>query len=109
MPRYINADALNEAIEKWFDGVCVYDVSPDEAVNDYQSIVDEQPTVSPDEVRGVGEWIWHDKYGWDDSIECSCCAEEFVVYDGEFPGIDSFKFCPNCGARMKGAEDGTTE
>ena len=55
MPRYIDADALNAAIEKWFDGVCVYDVSPSEAVNDFQSIVDEQPTIPPDEVRGVGD------------------------------------------------------
>lgn len=51
--RTIDADALNIAIEEWFDGVCVYDVDPSEAVNDFQSIVDEQPTVSPDEVRGV--------------------------------------------------------
>ena len=60
----------------------------------------EKAVQDPDEVRGVGKWIWHDNLGWDDSLECSCCAEEFVVYDGEFPGIDSFKFCPNCGAKM---------
>ena len=56
MPRYVDVEALNAAIEEWFDGVCVYDVSPSEAVNDFQSIVDEQPTISPDEVRGVWKW-----------------------------------------------------
>lgn len=43
--RLIDADALNIAIEEDFDGVCVYDVSPYEAVNDMQSIVDRQPTI----------------------------------------------------------------
>ena len=101
MPRYIDADALNAAIEKWFDGVCVYDVSPSEAVNDFQSIVDEQPTVSPDEVRGMGEWIKaHDDTVW--WWECSVCHE---------PPLQRYKydrlsnFCPNCGAKMEVSED----
>ena len=57
MSRPIDADALNAAIEKWFDGVCVYDVSPSEAVNDFQSIVEEQPTITANEVRPVPKWI----------------------------------------------------
>ena len=46
--RPIDADALNEAIERDFDGVSVYDVSPSEAVSDFQSIVDIQPTIQPE-------------------------------------------------------------
>ena len=50
--RLIDADALNSAIENDFDGVCVYDVSPSEAVNDMQGIVDRQPTII--EAEGSG-------------------------------------------------------
>ena len=92
MPRPIDADALNVAIEKWFDGVCVYDVSPFEAVNDFQSIVDEQPTVSPDEVRGVVrckdcKWChagYCEKY--DDLIPWGCANkpwEDWFCADGK--------------------------
>ena len=42
--RLIDADILNNAIESDFDEVCVYDVEPNEAVMDFQRIVDEQPT-----------------------------------------------------------------
>lgn len=42
--RLIDADKLNNAIESDFDEVCVYDVEPNEAVMDFQRIVDEQPT-----------------------------------------------------------------
>ena len=65
-------------------------------------IIDEQPTISPDEVRGVGEWIeYHADY------KCTACGE--TVKDEIFYMLDPYRlptYCPNCGARMKGAEDG---
>lgn len=45
----IDEKKLIEDIEKEFDGVCVYDVSPSQAVADFVEIVDRQPK--------VGEWI----------------------------------------------------
>ena len=45
----IDEKKLIEDIEKEFDGVCVYDVSPSQAVNDFVEIVDRQPE--------VGQWI----------------------------------------------------
>lgn len=45
----IDEKKLIEDIEKEFEGVCVYDVSPSQAVNDFVEIVDRQPK--------VGEWI----------------------------------------------------
>lgn len=41
----IDEKKLIEDIEKEFDGVCVYDVSPSQAVNDFVEIVDRQPKV----------------------------------------------------------------
>lgn len=45
----IDEKRLIEDIEKEFDGMCVYDVSPSQAVADFVEIVDRQPK--------VGEWI----------------------------------------------------
>ena len=45
----INEKKLIEAIEKEFEGLCVYDVSPSQAIADFVDIVDKQPK--------VGEWI----------------------------------------------------
>ena len=102
MLRYIEADALNAAIEEWFDGVCVYDVSPSEAVNDFQSIVDEQPTVSPDEVRGAGTWLRKEKVrhnldgDGDYRYECSACG-----HSDEHNENVHVPFCWYCGAKME--------
>lgn len=52
-----------------------------------------------------GEWTKHlDE--WDcEYAKCSCCGEEFYDSSGE-DTIDIFyKFCPNCGAKMKGGEE----
>lgn len=110
MPRYIDADALNAAIEKWFDGVCVYDVSPSEAANDFQSIVDEQPTISPDDVRGVGKWedvSVHDNIRniMIASMRCNVCKRYHnEVYHYGNP-TEMARFCPVCGAKMEVSKD----
>lgn len=61
----------------------------------------EKAVISPDEVRGVGEWIeYHADY------KCTACGE--TVKDEIFYMLDPYRlptYCPNCGARMKGAED----
>lgn len=64
-------------------------------------IIDEQPTLSPDDVRGVGEWkAWEDYYG---SIvyKCSVCGEDWDMIDGT-PEDNDMNYCPNCGSAMKG-------
>lgn len=77
MPRYIDADALENEVHTFcreFIGSCrdfrtkcaLYDAMKGVLVRIYDA-----PTISPDEVRGVGEW----------------------------------KYCPNCGARMKGVSE----
>ncbi len=43
MSDNISRQKLIEDIEKEFDGVCVYDVSPSQAVSDFIEIVDRQP------------------------------------------------------------------
>lgn len=50
--------------------------------------------------RPQGEWIIHFDDIWpeESSIECSVCHEEQPL------GIDD-NYCPNCGVKMKGADD----
>lgn len=66
------------------------------------SAVETAPTVSPDEARGVGEWIsktmsvpnghgqTYNRWG------CSVCKAKFK---------SRTNYCPNCGARMGGVQD----
>ena len=58
--------------------------------------------------RSQGEWIKHDE----ERDYCSCCKHIFKTrtitkQDKWTNYIDDlgYNFCPNCGARMKGADD----
>ena len=95
MPRYIDADALNAYIES---AEC-------NSVGKALQAIDNAPTVSPDEVRGVGKWtnrrtIEHDGEYW-----CTACGKEITIYMG-VDRKDRYNYCPNCGAKMEVSEDG---
>lgn len=59
------------------------------------------------EKQNKGKWIWIDQaigyldppYG--DTCKCSLCG--FVIDISN----SYYKYCPNCGARMNGEQDGT--
>ena len=58
--------------------------------------LDSAPTLSYKDLVPQGEWLWFGKRGiYGDMYACSECHAK---YDGQSP------FCPNCGARMKGAD-----
>ena len=66
----------------------------------------------PSADRPQGEWFVFD--GESDlyvDIKCSYCRKVYTVdsYKRDDIGftIEDLKFCPNCGARMKGADDET--
>ena len=60
--------------------------------------------------RPKGEWIEYesdtDKY---DDIRCSCCQRLFTVDSYHFTAIgftkDDLKYCPYCGADMRGGDN----
>ena len=66
------------------------------------SAVETAPTVSPDEVRGVGKWI-------EDAcrIKCSVCGTDFN--DEVTCCSDCYRwpwnYCPRCGAKMEVTSD----
>jgi hypothetical protein len=57
--------------------------------------IDEQPTISPDDVRPVGKWIKYAPHN-SDMMVCSVC-EKYWILDGD---QYDFHYCPNCGAKM---------
>lgn len=70
-------------------------------------IIDEQPTLSPDEVRGVGKWIEKEVYNLEyttieqmQSASCSVCGKIHTTPFSYY--FSKYNYCPNCGARMKG-------
>ena len=101
MPRYIDADALENEVHTFcreFIISCrdlrtkcaLYDAMKGVLVRIYDA-----PTISPNEVRGVGEWIDYQQGRWV-YAQCSECG---TVHD-----VRS-NYCPSCGARMKGVSE----
>ena len=61
----------------------------------YKEWLEQLPTLSPDDVRGVGEW--EDNYPILAELECLRCKNcNKLVQIG--------RYCANCGERKKGAE-----
>ena len=76
---------------------------------DIQTALDNAPTVSPDEVRGVGKWkdvSVHDNIRniMIASMRCSVCERYHnEVYHYGNP-TEMARFCPVCGAKMEVSE-----
>lgn len=65
MPRLIDADALCARIENEFDGVCVYDVSGNEAAREFCDMVDVATTIDAIPV----EWLKGLMLSTDDDVD----------------------------------------
>ena len=52
--------------------------------------------------RPQGEWIEQE-----DCWQCSECGDEYVLEVDVKPIDARMNYCPNCGCRMKGADDGS--
>ena len=94
--EYIEREAAYKACEAYFSGVCVYDVSESEVINDFEKVIDAVPTADVVPIRH-GHWVkekpdvlihWH----------CSVCKNCYYL---EEPNAN---YCPNCGAKMDGGE-----
>lgn len=121
MGRLIDADSLEMYIEREFDGVTGYDVTPSRAVADFMDMIYAQPTVDAEPVKH-GRWVLtpHKEscnYRWNVTAHCSECKYDAgEIWAGFFPGVpdgiakivaeDCAKsakpsnYCPNCGAKM---------
>ena len=91
MPRYIDADALIDFLDvghlRHPSELCFSEI-------DVANLLLHAPTISPDEVRGVGKWIVLEPEI--DLRCCSICGHKIIRAD--------CNYCPNCGARMEDKE-----
>ena len=107
MPRYIDADALIELIDEFEPENWTNSDRELQAVNDFElfrSLVKAEPTADVAEVKR-GEWAaYPDEYEiCATEFVCSCCKQSFAsseLTDEQF--FDMMKYCPNCGADMRG-------
>ena len=53
---------------------------------------------------GHGNWIKDDVFGIP-VYRCSKCDKEFWLSADDTPQGSSYRYCPNCGARMDGEDD----
>ena len=96
--RLIDADALVAELQKKpiHDGHFIH-------TRDVSDAIFCAPTISPDDVRGVGKWIRISGYHLDHEYhparyQCDQCKH--FVDSG-----DDRNYCPNCGAKMEVSED----
>lgn len=93
MSRYIDAEKLTDSIFDW-------DMTIEDLYYSLCKLVDDVPTADVQEVKH-GYWIPERDPDENNRIQCFHCS----VCDDGFHYIGAFvatKYCPNCGARMKG-------
>jgi len=91
--RLIDAEALRYAIEKRIDNITDEDFA--EGMAEAITEIDLQPTIDAEPVRH-GKWI---------EGKCTRCGEHAPYWSMATTYYKS-NFCPNCGAYMRGKEDG---
>ena len=103
MPRYIDAEPFGCVSWKGIpDG---YDDTFDSGVLWMADMIYDAPTISPDEVRGVGKWIRREKThpncpeDSDYRYECSVCG-----WSDQHNAKMIVPFCWHCGAKMEVSE-----
>ena len=97
MPRYIDADALIDFLDvghlRHPSELCFSEV-------DVANLLLHAPALSPDDVRGVGEWEDAKQHGL---CRCSVCKDCYIEKD--YITQAKWKYCPSCGAKMEVSED----
>ena len=101
MAEYIDKEAVKEIMQKYRCSDCTNDKSLDCPLCQLRrpfAEISKIPTADVQEIRH-GRWISNDLGGYKWAYYCSECG----WVDG-YPFNDRHKYCPNCGAKMKGGD-----
>lgn len=79
-------------------------LAPVQTLGEAYGIIQGMDTVDAVSVRH-GRWETVEDWDGDEHYMCSECKAEYVLIDGT-PRDNEYLFCPNCGARMDGEDDG---
>lgn len=104
MSRYIDAEKLKCSIDSETDSIFDWDMTIEELYYNLCELVDDEPTADVQEVKH-GYWIPERDPDENSRIQCYHCS----ICDDDFHYIGAFiatKYCPNCGARMDGDNNG---
>ena len=95
--RYIDADKL---LKNWCESICKPKPNCSDDCFAYSEITNAPTADVRENVKG--EWINKNKGIWNTLpvYQCSVCGD----YDTRYQDTDNF--CPNCGADMRGKENG---
>lgn len=100
--RLIDADALMLIFNDWwYSSFGQEETEQSLTIKEAMKAIEDAPTID----RAQGEWILNNY-----KSVCSVCGanETDFIYGTEmWYGLGESKFCPNCGARMKGVDDET--
>ena len=102
MVRYIDVSELKEWVENWFTMNRYYHPyakNNNIPTTELYDILEQLPSADVRE-NVKGEWIEHNPHvnGLGSKFECSICGEEL--------DCEGTNFCPNCGADMRGEQEG---
>ena len=96
--KYITVDETSDIMSEDFENKHQWELSRNCFINDAIKHIQEQPTIEAEPVRH-GEWLpTRDS----NKKECSNCGVIHLI--AQYPHGQA-NYCPNCGAKMKGAND----
>lgn len=110
--RLIDADKLEKLYKGWLPQLILPEDEKDkQAIETCIAVLEDAPTIDPESLRPQGEWIdlYGNKYA-NHRYACSRCGVD-ALYKFEVNSLGQEKAvqalsdsCPNCGAKMKGAD-----
>ena len=107
MAEYIERDDIYYTLKEMYCDECTDEKCQMCEYAKIMFVLDNLPIADVQPIRR-GNWICNQELYYNGMAKCSCCNAEFYVEDIQALQGDAecVKYCPNCGADMRGDENG---